>query len=61
MTYDGPIPNYTATLVNQSIIPSMFFGYTASVHYRRASASPTLEGYDSDRFAEFGHLPRDEC
>lgn len=57
-TYNDPIPNYMATLVNQSKIPSMSFGYTAGAHYRdRAPASLTLGGYDENRFevSELSH------
>ncbi|KAM0719693.1 hypothetical protein Q7P37_003824 [Cladosporium fusiforme] len=50
-TFNDPIPNTMANLVNESMIPSMSFGYTAGAYYRsRAPASLTLGGYDENRF-----------
>lgn len=50
-TFADPIPNFLATLVNQSKIPSLSFGYTAGASYRnQAPASLTLGGCDASRY-----------
>lgn len=50
-TFNDPITNYMATLVNESRIPSLSFGYTAGAHYReKAPASLTLGGCDKNRY-----------
>lgn len=33
--FNDPIPSYMRTLVNDSIIPSLSYGYTAGAKYRR--------------------------
>lgn len=50
-TFSDPIPNFMSSLLNQSMIPSLSFGYTAGASYRnKAPASLTLGGYDANRF-----------
>ncbi|PVH79808.1 acid protease [Cadophora sp. DSE1049] len=50
--YDNPIPSYMENLRNQSMIPSLSWGYTAGNQYRLNDVlgSLTLGGYDSSRF-----------
>ncbi|MCJ1450733.1 hypothetical protein MMC28_001067 [Mycoblastus sanguinarius] len=56
-------PSYLTTLKNQSLIPSLSFGYTAGNQYRlkQVFGSLTLGGYDSSLFApnplSFGLAP----
>jgi hypothetical protein len=50
---DVPQPSLMWSLKNQSMIPSMSFGFTAGAYYRGPSgslASLTLGGYDAARF-----------
>lgn len=50
---DNTIPSLMWSLKNQSMIPSISYGYTAGAYYRGLSgslASLTLGGYDASRF-----------
>jgi hypothetical protein len=50
---DEPVPSLMWSLKNQSMIPSMSYGYTAGAYYRGQSGSLaglTLGGYDAARF-----------
>ncbi|RDW82839.1 hypothetical protein BP6252_03951 [Coleophoma cylindrospora] len=51
-TFDNPQPSFMWTLRNQSIIPSLSWGYTAGAPYRlkKVLGSLTLGGYDASRF-----------
>ncbi|RDW76161.1 hypothetical protein BP5796_06982 [Coleophoma crateriformis] len=50
--FDNPQPSFMWTLRNQSIIPSLSWGYTAGAPYRlkKVLGSLTLGGYDASRF-----------
>ncbi|KUJ14497.1 acid protease [Mollisia scopiformis] len=50
--FNEPQPSYMYSLKNQSLIPSLSFGYTAGAPYRdkEVLGSLTLGGYDSSRF-----------
>ena len=50
--FDQPQPSYMSTLKNQSLIPSLSFGYSAGASYRDKGVlgSLTLGGYDSAKF-----------
>ncbi|KAG0650065.1 hypothetical protein D0Z07_3295 [Hyphodiscus hymeniophilus] len=49
-----PIPSYLQNLRNQSLIPSLSWGYSAGNQYRsdKAFGSLTLGGYDRSRFTQ---------
>lgn len=52
-TFNNPQPSFMQTLYNQSMIPSLLYGYTAGNRYRfnkDTYGSLTLGGYDTNRF-----------
>ena len=51
-TLNDPQPSFLWSLVNQSVIPSTTWGYTAGAEYRqnKVQGSLTLGGYDAARF-----------
>lgn len=51
-SFDDPIPSYMQNLVNQSLIPSTSWSYTAGNQYRlnEVLGSLVLGGYDSSKF-----------
>jgi hypothetical protein len=51
-TLNNPQPSFMHSLYNQSLIPSVSYGYTAGNQYRfnQVLGSLTLGGYDSNRF-----------
>lgn len=51
-TLNDPQPSFLWSLVNQSVIPSTTWGYTAGAKYRhnKVQGSLTLGGYDTSRF-----------
>ncbi|KAE8441242.1 hypothetical protein EG329_005606 [Mollisiaceae sp. DMI_Dod_QoI] len=51
-SFDNPQPSYLYSLANQSIIPSLSWGYTAGASYqlKGVPGSLTLGGYDESRF-----------
>ena len=51
-SYDEPIPTYMSNLVDQRLIPSHSFGYTAGAKYQLDGVfgSLTLGGFDAARF-----------
>lgn len=61
-----PSPSYMSMLFNQSLLPSLSFGYTAGKRYHDPPllSSLTLGGYDSSRFVpndiSFGFAPDNE-
>lgn len=61
-----PAPSYMSTLFNQSLLPSLAFGYTAGKRYHDPPllSSLTLGGYDASRFVpndiSFGFAPDNE-
>jgi hypothetical protein len=50
--FDYPQPSYMWSLKNQSLIPSLSYGYTAGAPYqgKKVLGSLTLGGYDASRF-----------
>jgi hypothetical protein len=50
--YNDPKPSYMWSLKNQSLIPSLSFGYSAGAPYRNKGVlgSLTLGGYDASKF-----------
>lgn len=50
--FNDPQPSYMYSIKNQSLIPSLSYGYTAGAPYRGKGVlgSLTLGGYDSSRF-----------
>ncbi|KAK0101065.1 hypothetical protein ONS95_012947 [Cadophora gregata] len=52
-SFDNPVPSYMENLRNQSMIPSLSWGYTAGNQYRLNDVlgSLTLGGYDSSKFS----------
>lgn len=51
-TGSPPIPSYLQNLRNQSLIPSLSWGYTAGSKYRNVFGSLALGGYDKSRFVD---------
>ena len=40
--FNSPIPSYMSTLVNENIIPSLSYGYTAGAKYRKFLQPPNI-------------------
>jgi len=47
--FNDPQPSYMWSLKNQSIIPSLSYGYTAGASYNSSLASLVLGGYDASQ------------